>query len=78
MESKLQGERQQMEIDMKKIKDVWQAKLLSKKDEFKENENKMEQKMRSLEKDLGEKIKQMQDLRQLGMNTEDTLEQTKD
>ena len=74
MESKLQGERQQMEIDMKKIKDVWQAKLLSKKDEFKENENKMEQKMRSLEKDLGEKIKQMQDLRQLGMNTEDTLE----
>ena len=42
MEIKLQGERQQMEIDMKKIKDVWQAKLLTKKDEFKENENKME------------------------------------
>lgn len=78
MDSKLQGERQQMEIDMKKIKDVWQAKLLSKKDEFKENESKMESQIRSLQNDLGDKIKQMQDLRQLNMNAEDSLEQTKD
>ena len=44
---------------MKKIKDVWQAKLLSKKDEFKENESKMEKRVRELQDDLNSKIKQM-------------------
>ena len=59
MESELQNERKQMEVDMKKIKDVWQAKLLSKKDEFKENESKMEKRVRELQDDLNSKIKQM-------------------
>ena len=59
MENELQNERKQMEVDMKKIKDVWQAKLLSKKDEFKENESKMEKRVRELQDDLNSKIKQM-------------------
>ena len=59
MESELQNERKQMEVDMKKIKDVWQAKLLSKKDEFKENESKMEKRVRELQDDLNSMIKQM-------------------
>lgn len=57
MEGKLQVERKQMEIDMKKIKELWQAKLLNKNDEFKDTERKMEEKIRVLESDLREKAK---------------------
>lgn len=62
---------------MKKIKELWQAKLLNKKDEFKDIESRLEEKVRALESDLNEKAQQMQDLREKDLNRADTLEKTK-
>ena len=44
---------------MKKIKELWQAKLLNKKDEFKSTESRMEEKIRALESDLSEQVQQI-------------------
>ena len=41
-----------MEKDMKKVKDLWQEKLLNKKDEFKDIEVKLEDKINMLEAEL--------------------------
>jgi len=41
-----------MEKDMKKVKDMWQEKLLNKKDEFKDIEVKLEDKINMLEAEI--------------------------
>ena len=59
------------------IKDLWQAKLLNKKDEFKDVESRLEEKIRALESDLNEKAQQVQDLREKDLNRADALEKAK-
>lgn len=41
-----------MEKDMKKVKDMWQEKLLNKKDEFKDIEVKLEDKINMLKAEI--------------------------
>lgn len=59
---------------MKKIKDLWQAKLLNKKDEFKDVESRMEEKIRVLESELSVKAHEMQDFEKMKQQLQQRLD----